>query len=319
MTPPQPPTTDQREQPQAKYRVTHWPEYDRALVARGKLTLWFADDVLRHHWQPAPTGRRGAPCRDSDVAIQTVLTLKVLFPLPYRRGEGFGRSRVTLLGVDRPIPDHTHLSRRANTLTVRIPRRATPAPRHLAIDATGVKIYGEGEWHGRQHGASQRRTWRKIPLAVDTHRLEIVAVAVTTADGTDGEVAADRLEQVEGPLGQSDAAGADDNRATDDAAMARNADLVVPPRATAIAWEADHPRTPALEAIAAPGLAAWKQRTASHRRRLAENAMYRLKPLVGERLASRRFDTQVAEVQIRGAALNTMTALGMPISAPCRG
>ena len=207
-TTPQPPTTDKREQPKAKYRVTHWPEYDRAWVARGKLTWWFDDDFLRHHWPPAPIGRRGAPCRYSEVTIQTLLTLKVLFQLPYRLVEGGGRSLVTMLGVDLPIPDHAHLSRRAKTLTVGMPRRATTAPRHLAIDATGVKIYGEGEWHVRQHGASQRRTWRKIHLAVDTHRLEIVAVAVTTADGTDGEVAADLLEPVEGPIGQIDADGA---------------------------------------------------------------------------------------------------------------
>lgn len=315
-TSPQPPTTDQSEQPKAKYRVTHWPESDRAWVARGKLTLWFDDAFLRHHGQPAPTGRRGAPGRYSEVAIQTWLTLKVLCPWPYRMVEGFGRSRVTLLGVDRPIPDHTHRSRRAKTLTVGMPRRATTAPRHLAIDATGVKIYGEGAWQVRQHGASQHRTWRKIPLAVDTLRLEIVAVAVTTADGTDGEVAAVLLEHVAGPIGQIDAEGADDHRATDEAAMARGADRVVPPRATAIAWAADHPRPHALEEIAAPGLAAWKQRTQDHRRRLAENARYRLNPLFGERLASRRCDTQVAEVQIRIAALNTLTALGMPVSAP---
>ena len=316
-TSPQPPTTDQSEQPKAKYRVTHWPESDRAWVARGKLTLWFDDAFLRHHGQPAPTGRRGAPGRYSEVAIQTWLTLKVLCPWPYRMVEGFGRSRVTLLGVDLPIPDHTHLSRRAKTLTVAVPRRAATAPRHLAIDATGVKIYGEGAWQVRQHGASQRRTWRKIPLAVDTHRLEIVAVAVTTADGTDGEVAADLLEHVAGPIGQIDAEGADDHRATDEAAMARGADRVVPPRATAIAWAADHPRTQAIKEISEQGLAAWQQRTQDHRRRrLAENARYRLNPLFGERLASRRCDTQVAEVQIRIAALNTLTALGMPVSAP---
>lgn len=78
----QPPTTDQLEQPEqpkTQYRVTHWPEYDRALVARGHLTLWCDDNFLRHHWHPAPTGRRGAPGRYAEVAIQTLLTLKVLF------------------------------------------------------------------------------------------------------------------------------------------------------------------------------------------------------------------------------------------------
>ena len=71
-TSPQPPTTDQSEQPKAKYRVTHWPESDRAWVARGKLTLWFDDAFLRHHGQPAPTGRRGAPGRYSEVALSLI-------------------------------------------------------------------------------------------------------------------------------------------------------------------------------------------------------------------------------------------------------
>ncbi len=102
-------------------------------------------------------------------------------------------------------------------------------------------------------------------------------MAVTTADWTDGEVAADLLEQVEGPMQQIDADGAYDNRATYEAAMARGADRVVPPRATAVPWAADHPRTQAIKEISEQGLAAWQQRTQYHRRSLAENARYRLK------------------------------------------
>ncbi len=130
--PPTPAKRDQAEQRKAQYRVTHWPEYDRALVARGNLTVWFDDDCLRNDWHPAPTGRRGGPCRYSEVAIQTLLTLKVLFPLPYRMVEGFGRSLVAMLGVDLPIPDHTHLSRRAKMLTVAMPRRAAPRGRAIS-------------------------------------------------------------------------------------------------------------------------------------------------------------------------------------------
>ena len=71
----QPPTTDQREQPTAQYRVTHWPEYDHALVARSHLATWFDDDFPRHHWHPAPTGWRVAPGRSAVVAIQTLLAI----------------------------------------------------------------------------------------------------------------------------------------------------------------------------------------------------------------------------------------------------
>ncbi|KAF1010945.1 MAG: hypothetical protein E5299_01529 [Burkholderia gladioli] len=35
-------------------------------------------------------------------------------------------------------------------------------PIHLVVDSTGLKVYGEGEWKVRQHGYSQRRTWRKV-------------------------------------------------------------------------------------------------------------------------------------------------------------
>jgi hypothetical protein len=80
--------------------------------------------------------------------------------------------------VDQPYPDHIQLSRRAKTLTVWITRRAATSPRHIALDAAGVKIFGEGEWKVRQYGASKRRTWQKLHLAVDTHGMAILAVEV---------------------------------------------------------------------------------------------------------------------------------------------
>ncbi len=52
----------------------------------------------------------------------------------------------------------------------------------------------------------------------------------------------------------------------------------------------------------------------NHHRSLAENAMYRLKQLFGEAVASRIFESQVNEVHARIAAMNQMTYLGMPIS-----
>jgi hypothetical protein len=124
----------------AKYRVTNWPEYDRALVKRGDVTVWFDEEFLRGHWRPAPDGRRGAPFEYSDIAIQALLTLKAVFHLPYRALEGFGRSLMRLMSLALPIPDHTPLSRRAKTLRVAIPCRASAEPRHVVVDSTGLKI-----------------------------------------------------------------------------------------------------------------------------------------------------------------------------------
>jgi hypothetical protein len=119
---------------------------------------------------------------------------------------------------------------------------------------------------------------------------------------------------VEGNIEQIDADGAYDTRAAYDAAAARGARLVAPPRENAVPWEEGHPRTQALADIAEHGRKEWKKIAGYHRRSLAENAMYRLKQLFGERLASRLFETQVTEVHARVAAMNTMTALGMPVS-----
>ena len=240
-----------------QYRVTNWPEYDRALVRRGSLTIWFDEEFLRERWRPAPTGRRGAPFQYSDLAIQALLTLKAVFDLPYRMVEGLAGSIVRLMGLTLRIPDHTLLSRRAQTLTVQIPCRQRAGPIHVVVDSTGLKIHGEGEWKVRRHGAGKRRTWRKVHLAFDAEVKDALAVEVTTEAWTDGEVFQGLLDQIDEDIAQVDGDGAYDTRGVYDAAMERDATVAVPPRENAVPWEADHPRTQALATIAEQGLPAW--------------------------------------------------------------
>jgi hypothetical protein len=301
-----------------QYRVTNGPEYDRALVRRGRLTIGFDEALLQDHWRPAPTGQRGAPFQYSDTAIHALLTLKAVFDLPDRRVEGLAGSIVQWMGLALPIPDPTRRSRRAKTLTVMIPRRSRRGPIDGVVDSTGLNVYGEGEWKVRQQGAGKRRTWRKIHLAVDADVKDVLAVEVTTEPWTDRQVLAGLLAPMDDPIGHVRGDGAYDTHDVYTAAEERGAAVTIPPRANAVPWAPDPPRTQALAAIAAPGLPAWKQAVGYHRRSIAENAMYRFKPLFGDRLASRLFETQVSEVQIRVAALNVMTYLGMPVSVPCR-
>ena len=298
----------------ARYRVTNWREYDRALVRRGSLDIWFDEEFVREHWRPSASGKRGAPFLYSDLAIQVPLTLKAVFSLPYRALEGFAGSLMRLTGLGLPVPDHTQMSRRARILRVAIPRRSRPGPIHMVVDSTGLKVFGEGEWKVRQHGAGKRRTWLKVHLAVDADAKDVIGVEVTTAAWGDGEVFGGLLDQVEGRIGQVDGDGAYDTREVYAAGLARGADVVVPPRENAVPWEAGHPRTKALADIAGQGLEGWKASSGYHRRSLAENAMYRLKQLFGGSVASRVFEAQVTEVHARIAALNLMTYLGMPVS-----
>ena len=106
-----------------KYRVSNWPEYDRALVERGDIILWISEDAISS-WKPAPTGLRGGQKKFSDHAIETALTLRLVFNLPLRQAEGFLRSVLSLMGVALEAPDHTTLSRRSQSLNVHLDRKS---------------------------------------------------------------------------------------------------------------------------------------------------------------------------------------------------
>ena len=130
------------------YRVTNWPDYNRALVSRGEVTLWLHEAVLRD-WRAA--GGKGK--RYSDAAILCALSLRAIFKLPLRQTEGLLRSLKALLGLTIPVPHYSTLARRAADLVVpQLVRGPREGLAHLAIDSTGLKLFGEGEWKMRQHG-----------------------------------------------------------------------------------------------------------------------------------------------------------------------
>ena len=117
-----------------KYRVNNWAEYDRALVRRGDITLWISEDAISS-WKPAPAGLlRGAQRKFSDHAIETALTLRLVFNLPLRQAEGFLRSILSLMSIDFESPDHTTLSRRSQNLNVDLHRVACDKAIHLIVD-----------------------------------------------------------------------------------------------------------------------------------------------------------------------------------------
>ena len=78
------------------------------------------------------------------------------------------------------LPHYSTVSRRSKELSVDLNPLPTNGTVHLAIDSTGLKIYGEGEWKVRMHGASKRRTWRKLLVAVNTKTNQIEAAELTT-------------------------------------------------------------------------------------------------------------------------------------------
>ena len=104
--------------PKQRHRVTNWTAYDAALRARGSLTVWFSEEAIAA-WKAEPRTTRGGQPSYSALAITPALTLRAVFRLALRQTEGLIGSILALLGLDLAVPDHSTLSRRAETLRVR--------------------------------------------------------------------------------------------------------------------------------------------------------------------------------------------------------
>jgi len=184
----------------------------------------------------------------------------------------------------------------------------------------------------KKHGPSKPRDWRKVHLGIDAETLEIRAIEITGSRVGDAPLLPDLLDQIPGdqPLGTVTAPshglqanrcratdGADDTRACHAAIAARGAAAVIPPRKNGKPWKEPTAgaavRNEALQSCRRLGRAIWKRWTGYHRRSLVEAKM-RCYKLLAERVMSRDFDRQVAELQIRAAILNRFTALGTPVT-----
>ena len=300
-----------------RYRTTNWSEYNQALINRGNLTFWIDPNTK---WHADPNGKSGRDHTFSDIAIQTCLTIKVLFNLPLRQTQGFMQSIITLAKLDWDAPNYSTLSRRQKNIDIIIPYQPTPNGLHLLIDATGIKIVGAGEWCYKKHGNQRRRQWRKVHIGIDADSQQIRAVSVTTSNVGDPSMLDDLLEQIpdDNKLTSVTADGAYDTKDCHHRIANRQAQAIIPPRSNAIIWQTpkhqgDRVRNQAVRDCHHLTTSLWKQRVGYHRRSLVETAMFRLKRL-GDRLMARRFDCQVAEVHIRIAVLNKWTSLGMPVT-----
>jgi Transposase DDE domain/Cytochrome bd terminal oxidase subunit I len=101
------------------------------------------------------------------------------------------------IGLALAVPDHSTLSRRAETLEMPRPK-AGSEPVHLLVDSTGLRLYGPGEWLVEKHGTRKRRGWRKLHIATDADTGRIVASALTDKDADDGAQVGPLLERAVG-------------------------------------------------------------------------------------------------------------------------
>ncbi|HHI5550495.1 TPA: IS5 family transposase [Vibrio parahaemolyticus] len=307
--------------PKPRYKTTNWKQYNKALINRGSLTFWIDEEAIRQ-WKQSKQDKRGRPRQFSDLAITTALMVKRVFSMPLRALQGFIDSVFSLANVPIVCPHYSCISRRAKQVEVSFKPKTRGAIQHLAIDATGLKVYGEGEWkvYGegewkvKKHGTDgKRRVWRKLHLAVDTSTHEIVAAELSLLNVTDAEVLPNLLKQTRRRIIEISGDGAYDTRDCHDAIRFKRAVPLIPPREGAAFWENGHPRNLAVGCQKLYGSNnKWKKRYGYHKRSLSETAMFRVKQLLGGRLSLRNYNAQVGETYAMIKALNKLTGLGMP-------
>jgi hypothetical protein len=302
-----------------KYRIRNWREYNKALVNRGSLTVWFDEKSIEEWHNTELSGQRGRPHAYSDTAIICVLTLRALFRMPLRATEGFIASLIELLQLPITAPNYTTLCRRQAAVNIPEYKNKSKEPIHLVVDASGIKIYGEGEWKMRLYGKEKRRTWRKLHIAVNEKNHDIVMSLVTHAHVQDKEVFPSllpnedvcRISQVTGD-------GAYDTQQCYSATVDIGAKPCFPPQVSAARHkptnEGKRLRNHAVARVREWGLKKWKIKNNYHRRSMAETSFLRLKKIFGASASSRKFDNQVVELTLRCHILNKMNQLGMPNS-----
>ncbi len=155
-----------------KFKITNWSAYNNAFRQRGSLTVWPDESAIVAWTDNAQPEGRGRPLPYIDTAITTVL-MKRVFNLPIRALQGFVDSIFKLMELLLCCPDYSLVSKRAKSVNISIKTPTRGEISHLVIDSTGLKVFGEGEWKVRQHGADKRRVWRKLHLAADSVTHEI--------------------------------------------------------------------------------------------------------------------------------------------------
>ena len=284
--------------------------------------IWFSEDAI-DGWIPRGKHSRGAQRRYSDLAIETALTLGILFHLPLRQTEGFVGSLLRLMDLDLRSPDHSTLSSRAKQLDLQIPTVGRKTPIHLVVDSTGLQIVRKGPWTTAKHGQRGTREWRKLHVGVDENRV-IVAQKLTDSTTDDAGVVRDLLDRIpdDKKIVRFTGDGACDQNSIYETFGGLGARVVVPPLKNAVPSRAKtraaKARNRTVNRIKEVGHRQWKKEARYHRQARAENTFFRYKQILGSRLRARDPGNQRIEARLACKILNRMLKLAAPKSLAIR-
>jgi len=302
------------------YRVRNWREYEAGLRDRGSLTVWIAltEGTLANWDAKRPADRSpGRQRKYSRHAIETAVTVGMVFRLASRQAEGFLRSLFTLLTLKADVPDHTTISRRKAKLgKVPLGTRQDCKPVHILIDSSGLRVHV-----GKLRKAPARRDYRKLHLAVDEVTGDVLACDLTSKTARDAARVPGLVAQVDRPIASARADGAYDKRdvyeAIENHRQERSPRVLIPPQNSAQLA----PRSPTtrernrnIRSRARLGKRKWHTTSGYCKRAKVETTFSRYKQILGPAMRARKLASQRVEARIGCRILNRMTALGMPES-----
>ena len=114
--------------------------------------------------------------------------MRLVFKLPLRQVQGFIDDLLKRMGYENlTCLDFTSLSKRLSKLGLKTPAfkftdKANESLVAIAIDSTGLKEFGKGEWHQEKHKINAKRSWKKAHFGVEDNN--IIHAAVLTNKST---------------------------------------------------------------------------------------------------------------------------------------
>ena len=291
-------------------RERNWRQYNKNLVQRGSLTFFIDPKIVKTFVAKPKKKKRGRPLMFSDQLILILLMIKIHYKLPYRMLEGFTRFVLEQLQKIK-VPTYSLTCKRAQSLSKDLPKLSSLRPRTIIVDATGIKVQGEGEWKVKIHGKGRPRKWIKLHVAIDEDSQEILGEISTEGTTDDGKVFPDIFCQVSSRVKSVIGDGAYDDQSIRDLISKQGGRALIPPPSNAVCRGKDLDRDRAVLDIRALGgdliaKSIWGKFSGYSRRALVETTFSRYKKIFGERVFSKTWDRIVLENRLKCVLLNKM-------------